>query len=71
MDGKLPIDRVREHERANQPKMNRAKQRVKQDQAAVEQRARAHDDEADKRALEAGDSPPGDADAEDDAPRAG
>ena len=64
MSGKLPIDRVREHERNNQPKKERAKQRVTQDQAAVEQRARAHDDEAATRALEAGDTPPG-ADAED------
>ena len=68
MSGKLPIDRVREHERANQPKKERAKQRVAQDQAAVEQRARAYDDDAATRALEAGESPPVDdseADAED------
>ena len=53
MNGKLPIDRVRENERANQPKKERAKQRVAQDQAAVEQRARAYDDDAATRALEA------------------
>ena len=64
MSGKLPIDRVREHERNNQSKKERAKQRVTQDQAAVEQRARAHDDEAATRALEAGETPPG-ADTED------
>lgn len=58
MNGKLPIDRVREHERANQSKKEHAKQRVAQDQAAVEQRARAYDDDAAMRALEAGESPP-------------
>ncbi len=60
MNGKLPIDRVREHEHANQSKKERAKQRVAQDQAGVEQRARAYDDDAATRALEAGESPPDD-----------
>ena len=59
MSGKLPIDRVREHERNTQPKKERATQRVTQDQAAVEQSVRAYDDEAATRALEAGESPPG------------
>ena len=58
MDGKRPIDRVRENERANQMKMDKAKQRVTQDAAAVAERARAYDDEEAKRALESGDSAP-------------
>jgi len=66
MSGKLPIDRVREHDRANQAKKERAKQQVAQDQATVEQRARTYDDLAATRALEAGESPPGD-DSEADA----
>ena len=66
MNGKLPIDRVREHERNNQPKMDRAKQRVTQDQAAVEQRAREHDDEQERRALDSGESPAGKTEVESD-----
>ena len=65
MSDKTSIDRVREQEDANQPKKERAKQQVSQDQAAIEQRARAFDDDAETRALKAGETPStGDADAD-------
>jgi hypothetical protein len=64
MNGKLPIDRVREQEHANQPKKDSAKKRVADDQAAIERRARVYDDDAATRALEAGEAP-GDSDAKD------
>jgi hypothetical protein len=57
MNDKLSIDRVREQEDANQPKKERAKQQVSQDQAAIEQRARAFDDDAETRTLRAGETP--------------
>ena len=57
MRGKLPIDRVREQEHANQPKKDRAKRQVAEDQAAVEQRARTYDDDMSTHALEAGEPP--------------
>ena len=57
MDGKRPIDRVRETERRNQPKFDRSKERVAQDEARLTQQARTHDDAIEDRALEAGESP--------------
>ena len=66
MNGKLPIDRVREQEHANQSKKDSAKKQFAEDQAAVKQRARVYDDDASTRALEAGETPPtDDADAKD------
>ena len=60
MSDKLSIDRVREQEDANQPKKEHAKQQVSQDKAAIEQRARTHDDDVETRALKAGETPSAD-----------
>ncbi len=60
MSEKQSIDRVREHEAANQPKKDRAKQKVAQDQSAIKQRARAFDDDAATRELRAGRDPAAD-----------
>jgi hypothetical protein len=53
MDGKRPIDRVREIERKNQPRFDGAKERVARGAARLAQDARTHDDEEQRRALEA------------------
>lgn len=60
MSDKKSIDRVREHEAADQPKKDRAKQKVAQDQSGIKQRARAFDDDAATRALRAGRDPAAD-----------
>jgi hypothetical protein len=53
MEGKRPIDRVRAIESKNQPKFDRAKERVAQDEARLAQKARSHDDDEQQRALDA------------------
>ncbi len=57
MSDKQSIDRVREREAADQPKKERAKQKVTQDGSAIKQRARAFDDDATTRTLRAGRDP--------------
>ncbi len=60
MSDKKSIDRVRDHEAADQPKKDRAKQKVAQDQSAIKQRARTFDDDAATRELRAGRDPAAD-----------